>query len=130
MIVRVLIVDDDEDARVLLARALAKGGLMIEIASASDGREALERAAAMLPHAVITDVMMPRMNGLELCLALRAAPATARVPLIIVSALEDEDDRAAGLAAGADEYLTKPVSWSALTDCLNELLRLRYTPPD
>jgi len=126
MIVRVLIVDDDEDARILLTRALNKGGLSVEVISATDGRDALERTADAPPHAVITDVMMPRMNGLELCAALRSAPATARVPLIIVSALEDERDRAAGLAAGADDYLTKPFNWAQLTGRLGELVRQRY----
>jgi DNA-binding response OmpR family regulator len=126
MAMRVLIVDDDEDARILLERALAKGGLALEVVSAVDGRDALERSAAAPPHAVITDVMMPRMNGLALCAALRAASATARVPVIMVTALEDEDDRAAGLAAGADAYLTKPFSWSELTERLETLLHARY----
>jgi DNA-binding response OmpR family regulator len=123
---RVLIVDDDEDARVLLVRALDKGGLALDVSSAVDGRDALEQIALATPHAVITDVMMPRINGLALCAALRAASATARVPVIMVTALEDENDRAAGLAAGADAYLTKPFSWSELTDRLAALLRERY----
>jgi DNA-binding response OmpR family regulator len=129
MTLRVLIVDDDEDARVLLVRALDKGGLALDVTSAVDGRDALEQIARTTPHAVITDVMMPRLNGLALCAALRAAAATALVPVIIVTALEDEGDRAAGLAAGADAYLTKPFSWSELTDRLATLLRERYGAP-
>ncbi len=127
MALHVLIVDDDEDARVLLARALGKGGLPLEVTSAVDGRDALEQIGSSAPpHAVITDVMMPRMNGLALCAALRAAPHTALVPVIIVTALENEDDRVAGLAAGADAYLTKPPSWSELATVLSELLRARH----
>jgi len=123
---RILIVDDDEDVRVLLARALDKGGLDIEVASAVDGQDALEGIAAGVPHALITDVMMPRMNGLELCAAVRTAPATAHLPIIIVSALDGADDRAAGLAAGADAYFTKPFLWRELTERLALLLRERY----
>lgn len=125
MTLRILIVDDDEDARILLARALDKGGFDAEVTSAIDGQEALARAAAAAPHAVITDIMMPGMNGLALCAALRAAPPTARTPIIIVSALEGEDDRAAGRAAGADAYFTKPFNWRELTACLSALLRER-----
>lgn len=123
---RVMIVDDDEDARILLERALAKGGLALEVVSAVDGRDALDRIVIDPPHAVITDVMMPRMNGLALCAALRAAAATAHVPVMMVTALEDEDDRAAGLAAGADAYLTKPFSWNELSERLEALLHARY----
>lgn len=94
----------------LLARALARSGLPVEVVAAVDGHDALERIASRVPQAVITDIMMPRMNGFELCRALRAAPSTAAIPVLIVSALEDEADRARGLAAGADDYLIKPIS--------------------
>lgn len=119
---RVLIVDDDEDARALLRRALQHGGLDIEIDSASDGREALERIAAALPQMVITDVMMPRMNGFDLCLALRAGAQTADIPVLIVTALEDAAERARGFAVGATDYLTKPVHWSDLAPRLRALI--------
>ena len=84
---RVLIVDDDEDARVLLKRALGKSALALEVAAADDGLQALEAVARTRPHAVITDVMMPRMNGFDLCAALRTDPATADIPVIMVTAL-------------------------------------------
>ena len=122
MALRVLIVDDDEDARALLRRALLKGGFDVVIDTAGDGHEALERVAAALPQVVITDVMMPRMNGFELCAALRATTATAAIPVMIVSALEDESDRARGFAVGADDYLTKPVLWRDFTNRLLALL--------
>lgn len=122
MAIRVLIVDDDEDARMLLARALARGGLAVEVDAAIDGRDALECIARRIPQAVITDIMMPRMNGFELCRALRAAPPTAAIPVLIVSALEDEADRTRGLTAGADDYLVKPISADDLASRLAALL--------
>lgn len=130
MAVRVLIVDDDEDARMLLSRALARGGLTVDVETAVDGRDALDRIAAMAPHAVITDLMMPHMDGFELCAALRAAPSTAAIPVLIVTALEGEADRARGLAAGADEYLTKPISADDLTSRLAALLARQRHPGD
>ena len=123
---RILIVDDDEDARILLMRALGKSALPLEVAAAADGLQALEAIARSQPHAVITDIMMPRMNGFDLCVALRTDPATARIPVIMVTALEDERDRQRGLAAGADEYLTKPFSWGILSERLAELLTAAY----
>jgi DNA-binding response OmpR family regulator len=122
MAIRVLVVDDDEDARMLLARALARGGLAVEVDAAIDGHDALECIARRIPQAVITDIMMPRMNGFELCRALRAAPPTAAIPVLIVSALEDEADRTRGLAAGADDYLVKPISADDLASRLAALL--------
>lgn len=128
-IYRVLIVDDDEDARILLMRALGKSDLVFEVAAAADGLQALELVAGARPHAVITDIMMPRMNGFDLCAALRADPATAAIPVIMVTALEDERDRQRGFAVGADEYLTKPFNWGILTERLAELLGTAYGPP-
>jgi CheY-like chemotaxis protein len=121
-IYRILVVDDDEDARVLLMRALAKSALALEVAAAADGRQALEAVARRRPDAIITDIMMPRMNGFDLCIALRADPATKDIPVIMVTALEGERDCQRGLAVGADAYLTKPFSWSALAERLVELL--------
>ena len=123
---RILIVDDDEDARVLLKRALGKSPLPLEVAAAADGLQALELVARDRPHAVITDIMMPRMNGFDLCAALRTDPATAGIPVIMVTALESEHDRERGLAVGANEYLTKPFSWGSLSARLAELLSEVY----
>ena len=123
---RVLIVDDDEDARVLLVRALGKSTLILEVETAGDGLQAIERVARARPHAVITDVMMPRMNGFDLCATLRADPVTAGIPLIMVTALEDDRDRQRGLALGADEYLTKPFNWNVLAERLRDLLEAAY----
>jgi DNA-binding response OmpR family regulator len=126
IVYRILIVDDDEDARVLLIRALTKSGLAVEIVAAADGVTALAAVAEARPHAVITDIMMPRMNGFDLCAALRADPTTAHVPVIMVTALENERDRERGVAVGANEYLTKPFNWWTLSQRLTELLDAAY----
>ncbi len=123
---RILIVDDDEDARVLLRRALGKSDLTLEIAAASDGLQALEQVALARPHAVITDIMMPRMNGFDLCAALRTDPATAGIPVIMVTALENDRDRQRGFALGANDYMTKPFHWGTLSARLAELLDQAY----
>lgn len=123
---RILIVDDDEDARILLRRALGKSALTLEVAAANDGLQALAAVAHSRPHAVITDIMMPRMNGFDLCAALRTDPATADMPVIMVTALESERDRQRGLAVGANDYLTKPFSWGVLSARLTELLAEAY----
>jgi CheY-like chemotaxis protein len=121
-VIRVLVVDDDEDARVLLVRALRRTGLDLEIATAVDGRDALDQISIAPPDVVITDVSMPRVDGLALCAALRAVRQTATIPLIIVSALADETHRQRGLAAGADAYLTKPCDGTTLATWLRQLL--------
>jgi len=123
---RILIVDDDEDARILLIRALDKSALTVEILTADDGVRALELLTHARPHALITDVMMPRMDGFRLCAAVRADPATAGIPVIVLTALESERDRQRGLTAGADAYFTKPFNWRVLTDRLTELLETAY----
>ena len=123
---RVLIVDDDEDARILLTRALAKSGWGFEISTAIDGVQALEHLASALPHLVITDIMMPRMNGFDLCAAVRGDPTTAAIPVIMLTALEDDADRRRGFAVGANDYMTKPFHWGTLSARLTELLDEAY----
>jgi DNA-binding response OmpR family regulator len=124
-----LIVDDDEDARILLMRALAKSEWGFEIRTAADGLRALEEITIARPHLVITDIMMPRMNGFDLCAALRRDPATTAIPVIMLTALEDDADRSRGLAAGANEYLTKPFTWGTLNDVLSVVLSAAYGVP-
>lgn len=126
---RILIVDDDEDARILLARVIGRSALPIEIFTASDGVQALEVIARTRPHAVITDVMMPRMNGFDLCEAMRANPATASIPVVMLTALQDDMDRRWGMAAGATVFLTKPFARGELTAHLLNLLASRNDAP-
>ena len=105
---RVLLADDNADMRDYVARLLRAQGWIVE--TAADGATALEMARASLPDVVLSDVMMPRMGGFDLLHALRAAPATSAIPVILLSARAGEESRIEGLETGADDYLTKPFS--------------------
>jgi two-component system, OmpR family, response regulator MprA len=116
---RVLVVDDDAAVRDSLARTLRFEGH--EVATAGDGREALAAVRADEPHALILDVSMPRMDGLEVCRTLRADGVL--VPILMVTARDAVGDRVAGLDAGADDYLVKPFALQELQARLRALLR-------
>src|SRR5512132_2934609 len=105
----VLIVEDDRDIAELMSHTLRKAGYETELVSA--GPDALARArATTAPDAIVLDVMLPGIDGLQVCRTLRSEPATATIPIIMVTARGDEADRVAGLDMGADDYLTKPFS--------------------
>lgn len=104
---RVLVVDDELLNRELLRDLLeAKGHSVTE---AGSGREALALAAHVMPHVVLLDVMMPEMDGFEVCRQLKANPATAIIPVLMVTALNGRPDRLKGIEAGASDFLSKPV---------------------
>jgi len=106
--ITVLVVDDDADNRALCRKFLQQAGY--EVSEAADGVDALARITdGMLPDVIVMDVMMPNMDGLECTRRLKADPATRDIPVIIASVLTQEDDIIAGLEAGADEYVTKPI---------------------
>jgi DNA-binding response OmpR family regulator len=109
---RILVADDDPDTRTLLRRAAEAKGFVVEVAR--DGAEALEKARAAPPDLVLLDVMMPELDGRDVCRALRADPTTREVPILIVSARGDETDRRVGLELGADDYLAKPIALDQL----------------
>ncbi len=101
----ILVVDDNADMRDYVSRLLAQHYV---VRTAGDGAEALEAARRRVPDLVLTDVMMPRMDGFELLRALRDEPGTAAVPVIVLSARSGEEATVEGLEAGADDYLAKP----------------------
>jgi len=120
---RILIVDDNENNRVIVAARLgAQGYSMTE---ACDGEEALEAARNDAPDLILLDVTMPRMDGLEACRRLRNDPGVGFVPIILVTARADPKDVVAGLEAGADEYLTKPIDQHALVARVRSMLRIK-----
>src|ERR687889_389916 len=121
---RVLIVDDEPAVRAALDRALRLDGYEIELAA--DGREALDRLADAHQDAIVLDVAMPGIDGLEVCRRLR--DAGDRTPVLMLTARDAIDDRVAGLDAGADDYLVKPFALKELKARLRALLR-RAEPP-
>ncbi|HLT60752.1 MAG TPA: response regulator transcription factor [Microlunatus sp.] len=115
----ILVVDDDQAVRDSLKRSLSYNSY--EVSTASDGAEALARLAAVRPDAVIMDVMMPRVDGLEATRMLRSAGND--VPILILTARDAVGDRVDGLDAGADDYLVKPFSLDELLARLRALVR-------
>ncbi|GAA2429333.1 SpoIIE family protein phosphatase [Streptomyces macrosporus] len=123
---RVLIADDNADMREYLTRLLTDAGYRVD--AVGDGREALEAVRATTPDLVVSDVMMPRMDGLELVAALRAESRTASVPVLLLSARAGQEASIEGLRAGADDYLVKPFAAAELLARVRanvELARLR-----
>ncbi len=104
----VLIVDDDPFITRLVQMKVEQLGHIV--VTAGDGEEGLRKAEATHPDLVLLDLMMPRMNGLEMCRRLRATPAGRTVPIVMLTAKAQERDVEAGFAAGATDYLTKPFS--------------------
>lgn len=118
---RILVVDDEPQVRKLLETYLGRAGF--EVRAAVDGLDALERVREEVPDLVITDVTMPNLNGLELTRRLRTSHKTARIPILMLSALKQEHDVLAGYAQGADDYVGKPVELTILRAKIDLLLR-------
>jgi class 3 adenylate cyclase len=120
---RILIVDDNETNRDILITRLATQGYALS--QAADGEEALVAAKEQLPDLILLDVMMPKLDGVEVCRRLKGDPSLPFMPIILVTAKSDTKDVVAGLEAGADEYLTKPVDQMALLARVKSVLRLK-----
>jgi adenylate cyclase len=120
---RILIVDDNETNRDILMTRLATHGY--DLSQAADGEEALTAARKLLPDLILLDVMMPKIDGIEVCRQLKGDPALPFMPIILVTAKADSKDVVAGLEAGADEYLTKPVDQTALLARVRSVLRTK-----
>ncbi len=121
---RVLVVDDDRAVRESLRRSLEFNGYAVSLAR--DGAEALASIAGQLPDALVIDVMMPRLDGIETTRALRTAGND--LPILVLTARDSVGDRVEGLDAGADDYLTKPFALDELLARLRALLRRVHTP--
>jgi len=120
---KILVVDDVALNVKLLAELLAAKGY--RTCTAASGREALATLDAERPDLVLLDVMMPGMSGYEVCEAIRADPAHAMLPIVLVTALDPTQERAKGLDAGADDFLSKPVSQAELLARVRSLLRIK-----
>jgi two-component system cell cycle response regulator len=108
MSARVLVVDDNEANRKLLTDKLKNE--YFHVITAVDGEDAIARARAEEPDVILMDVMMPKMNGVDACRILKMDAATEHIPIVLVTALNEREDRLRGLGAGADDFLTKPVN--------------------
>jgi two-component system response regulator MprA len=116
---RVFVVDDEPAVRESLERVLLHAGF--EVAVAADGQEAMRRLAAVRPDAVLLDVLMPQLDGLQMCRRMRGTGD--RTPVLMLTARDAVGDRVAGLEAGADDYLAKPFALDELLARLRALLR-------
>jgi DNA-binding response OmpR family regulator len=105
---RILVVEDDIDFIELLKFNLAKAGFSIAVAS--DGAEGLKKARSLHPDLILLDLMIPELDGLRVCEILRREPATARLPIIFLTAMSSELGKMACLAAGANDFISKPFS--------------------
>lgn len=123
MSARVLVVDDVLPNVKLLEAKLSRE--YFDVLTAMSGPEALEVVAADTPDIILLDVMMPEMDGFEVCRRLKADPKTMHIPVVMVTALSDASDRVQGLEAGADDFLTKPVNDIALFARVKSLVRLK-----
>ena len=123
MSAHILVVDDVPKNVKLLADVLAVRGY--RVSTAASGEEALAAIAADAPDLVLLDVMMPGINGYEVCRAIRADPAHAVLPVVLVTALDPAQERVLGLEAGADEFLSKPVNQAELMARVRSLLRIK-----
>jgi adenylate cyclase len=119
----ILVVDDQEINRDILVTRLATHGY--ELTQAADGEEALAAARQQLPDLILLDVMMPKLDGLEVCRRLKGDTSLPFMPIILVTARADSRDVVAGLEAGADEYLTKPIDQVALVARVKSVLRVK-----
>jgi two-component system cell cycle response regulator len=120
---RILVVDDVSTNRMLLKHLLEKA--FYEVETAADGAEGLAMAAANPPDLALLDVMMPGLDGYEVCRRMKADPRLSETPVVMITALDAAEDRRAGIEAGADDFLTKPVREVALYARLRSLIRMK-----
>jgi signal transduction histidine kinase/ligand-binding sensor domain-containing protein/DNA-binding response OmpR family regulator len=117
-----LLVEDHEDFRVYLRDHFKKFYSVIE---ASNGREGLQKALATIPDLIVSDVMMPEMDGVELCRKLKAEPTTSHVPVILLTARNADEQKIEGFQSGADDYITKPFNFDVLQFRIKNLIERR-----
>jgi DNA-binding response OmpR family regulator len=124
---RILVVEDDRDIGELVCRYLEKASFRAELVSS--GRDAVTALAARPPDLLILDLMLPHVDGLEICRLVRATDKTAAIPIIMLTARADESERIVGLEIGADDYIAKPFSPNELVARVRALLRRAHRQP-
>ncbi len=124
---RILVVDDEPNITDVLRLGLEHDGY--EISTCGSGLEALNSALRQRPDLIILDVMLPHLDGLEVCRRLRKSVRTSDVPILMLSAKDDVEDRVAGLETGADDYLSKPFAYRELRARVHALLRRQRQEP-
>jgi DNA-binding response OmpR family regulator len=124
---RILIVEDDRDIAELVGRYLEKAGFEVDVLAS--GREALKALVERPPDLMILDLMLPHVDGLEICRVTRANQQTAAIPIIMLTARAEESERIIGLEIGADDYIAKPFSPNELVARVRALLRRSNRPP-
>jgi two-component system phosphate regulon response regulator PhoB len=122
----ILVVDDEEDIVELVELNIAREGY--KVLTCGTGEEALEIAHSKLPDLVILDLMLPGIDGLEVCRRLKSHPKTEQIPIVILSAKGEEADIVTGLELGADDYITKPFSGKVLVARVRRVLRKSVAP--
>jgi two-component system phosphate regulon response regulator PhoB len=123
---RILVVEDEEDIRELLKYNLEKEGY--QVSGVATGEEALQVVETLLPDLILLDLMLPGIDGLEVCRKLRGEAQTKHVPIIMLTAKGEEADIVTGLELGADDYITKPFSPRVLLARIRAALRRRGQP--
>jgi DNA-binding response OmpR family regulator len=118
---KILVVDDEPDAVELVEFNLTEAGFTV--LTAADGAEAIEKAKSALPGLIVLDLMLPEVDGLEVCKMLRRDPATSNIPIVMLTAKAAEIDRILGLELGADDYVTKPFSPRELVLRIKKILQ-------
>jgi CheY-like chemotaxis protein len=122
---RILIADDNEANVELLEAYLSDSGLDAEIAVAVDGQDTLDKAASFEPDLILLDVMMPKLSGFEVCQKLKKNPATSKIMILMVTALNEHGDMERAVDAGTDDFLSKPVDKVSLITRVQNMLKLR-----
>jgi CheY-like chemotaxis protein len=120
---KILVCDDEANIRNIMDFSLEAEGFLV--VSADSGETALQAAVSEEPDLIVLDVMMPGADGLSVCRDLKRNPRTRHIPVLMLTARAGKSDREAGLAAGADEYVTKPFSPQRLVQKVNELLGVK-----
>jgi two-component system phosphate regulon response regulator PhoB len=122
-----LVVEDEEDIQELLRYHLTREGFTVS--ASGTGEEAVKAVSRKAPDLVLLDLMLPGLDGLDVCRALKKDPKTAEIPIVMVTAKGEESDIVAGLELGADDYITKPFNMKVLMARVRAVLRRKQEPP-